>query len=750
VLRRYFSIILLASILVVLVGPYGRVASAVPPRLVIQPTGPVVTSPLIEVQLDAGDLFPVEMAFQHDDQPFSSWEPYRATRQWLVEGPEQTYNAYLQDLNAGDSFSTWDNEYGTLAWGESFILESFLNMYEATGDDFYLEQFVKHAQAVIAQGDDHAGRLDYRGQVLPGWGTSGPVTVAQLTLPDPEGQPALEINGRSFLKQNQVAIRLTCSDMITGTLWTLKVHRSMTGRMGLVLGDPDPLATAPSWNLESSPDILYPGDVIAYDTYYPWFRIAEIRLYGVEGEFQTDDFELYTAMHAEAGEYRPVTTFTLSSAVYDGIPTLAFKNLMEWGRYWKVRYVGASPITLQAEPGAFIRVYEVGLPSVSEHFTATTMESLKSLVEQQSDLVRLRIIDDRLPSESLSWSFLAPLRYQMALHTGLITYPLLRFVLLVKQKNFIKWSKIADEIFIYAKAAVDGHHDEWRDVSATQGYYIYRADAPVWSNGVNLPFNQQAAIGKSLILLCELTSEEVYCTHATQLAQVFRDGLQYDPITDSYQWHYWFGAGYTGWENVTSRYIPTYPGFKAPEAIFYASLDSEFAQLAYRHRMVFSYYDMLRLANTFLHSLTTDDGRLHCYVANLDGNVALSAQPIDILDPTFSSDNRDFALEDCIYDDKMTATEFLGLTESSPAIYQRVEVINPFPPSWKNSGRAPYGLSRMIDYATWRLTPKPGPHRLCVQVRDAQGVTSGPWCTQVSLKRWQIYFPFVARETITP
>lgn len=743
--RRTIGIFVVSLLFVVLHSPASTSAALSTPRIVVDRGQPVVQSPLITVNLDLGDLSPVEMSFQLDNGPFSPWEPYQPRRGWLVEDPEQTYRTYLDSLNGGQSFSNWDNEYGALAWGESFVLESLLNMYEATGSDEYLERFVAHAEAVIAQGDDRAGRSDYRGQVSPGWSTSGPSTLARTVLPDSEGRPALEISGRSMLRQNQVAVRLTLSATVTDSLWVLDVHRSMAGRRGVVFSDTEPLNTAPEWDIAAQPENIYPGDTIAYDTFYPWFMVAAIRLYGIgENDLEAEDFELYAAMHADAGEYRRIASFTLHSLTENDQPILEFQGLAEWGRYWKVRYVGDRPLQLQAEPGALIRVYETGLPPVTERFSAVSLTDLVAQVEQNSSLIRAEIVGDQLPQPAPSWRFLTPQRYQMALHTGLITYPLLRFALLVEKANLTPWQSVAQRFSEYAAAAIHNHDDEWRTVSQTRGYYIYREDAPVWCNGVNLPFNQQAAIGRSLIVLCELTSEESYCTRAAQIAQVLRDGLIYDPGTDSYWWYYWFGEGYDGWQGVDGRFVSTYAGFKGVEAIFYASLDSDFAQLAYQHGMVFSQYDILRLANTFLRQLTTDAGLLRCYVNGDGRNVNLSAaQAVDLFAGGALIDVHGVLSAGCAYGDKMTTTEYLGLARLFPVVYQRVEVVQPFPPTAKNSGRAPYGLSQMIYYATWRLPPQRGDHEICVRVRDVQHTVSGPWCARVALNLWRSCLPLI-------
>ena len=720
---------LIASGLVVVYG------QATPPAVAVDPGGSVLTTTLITVAINISVSSPVDMAFSHDGEPFLPWEPFQPVRKWLVKNPAQTYQTYLAALNGGRAFCDWDNEYGSLAWGESFILDSLLDMYESTGDESYLDEFVVHADAVIAQGDDFAGRFDYRGRSLPGWGTSGPYTLATIDLPDTVGQPAWQVKGRSRLRQNQVAVRLTATDTTTDTLWVLDVHRSMAGRMGVVFSDTTPGTTPPNWGAGSWSGILHPGDSLVYDVYYPWFTVSEIRLYGLQNSaLYSDDLELFVAMHADRGEYTRVTPVTLRSLVQGGQSLLAFQDFQREGRYWKVHYVGKQPLVLSADPLEAMRVYEAGFPPVSEQFYAFALSDLATAVEQHSNLVQIQTIEGRQPYASSVWQFLIPQRYHMTLHTGLITYPLLRFAALVERYDLALWRAQGEQYRDYARAAINVHDAEWRSLSATRGYYVFPPDAPVWCNGVNLPYNQQAAIGRSLLLLYDLTHEEVYRTRAMKIAQVLRDGLFYHLETDSYWWYYWFGEGYDGWQDVEDRFIPTYEGFKGVEPIYYASIDSDFARLMHAHGLVFSDYDILRLSNTFLHRLTTPEGQVHCYV---NGDTFLKPQPDEQVDISAI----------CTQEHDPVTTEFLALTEVAPAVYQRVEMVHPLPMARpEDMGRAPYSLARLIYYATWRLSPGRGDHSLCVQVRTEPGLVSGPWCAYMTLNLWRYYLPLLSQS----
>jgi len=73
------------------------------------------------------------------------------------------FNRFDDALNNGMGYSNYDNLNATLAWGESYIMMSYLSMYSATQDNFYLKRLIRHIDNVLQQRDDNAGRIDYRG-----------------------------------------------------------------------------------------------------------------------------------------------------------------------------------------------------------------------------------------------------------------------------------------------------------------------------------------------------------------------------------------------------------------------------------------------------------------------------------------------------------------------------------------------------------------------------------------------------------
>ncbi|HNT36289.1 MAG TPA: hypothetical protein PKH07_14990, partial [bacterium] len=64
------------------------------------------------------------------------------------------------------------NNIARYPWGESYIMMSFVEMYKATRDLFFLDKMVQHADAVFANRDDVKGRVDMiRNKIMPAWGS---------------------------------------------------------------------------------------------------------------------------------------------------------------------------------------------------------------------------------------------------------------------------------------------------------------------------------------------------------------------------------------------------------------------------------------------------------------------------------------------------------------------------------------------------------------------------------------------------
>ena len=73
------------------------------------------------------------------------------------------------NLNGGDGYKDADNATGTLAWGESYLMMAYLEMYRTTGEAAYLDTLCDHADHVLASRDDAAGRVDFAGKSKACW-----------------------------------------------------------------------------------------------------------------------------------------------------------------------------------------------------------------------------------------------------------------------------------------------------------------------------------------------------------------------------------------------------------------------------------------------------------------------------------------------------------------------------------------------------------------------------------------------------
>lgn len=81
----------------------------------------------------------------------------------------QLFDRLDRGVSNGDWYIGYNNEGGTLAWGEARVIRAYLGMYQVTGDTYYLDKFIKHADSVLNVRDSVRGVTDYRGLRLPAW-----------------------------------------------------------------------------------------------------------------------------------------------------------------------------------------------------------------------------------------------------------------------------------------------------------------------------------------------------------------------------------------------------------------------------------------------------------------------------------------------------------------------------------------------------------------------------------------------------
>lgn len=98
---------------------------------------------------------------------------------------------------------------GGLAWGESYTMLAYVEMYRATHDRGYLDKLVDHADYVLQQRNDNRGFRDYSGRIRPAWSVGGKYTVAELTLRTDNGRDVLRFRSTRFAFNDATKIRIT-------------------------------------------------------------------------------------------------------------------------------------------------------------------------------------------------------------------------------------------------------------------------------------------------------------------------------------------------------------------------------------------------------------------------------------------------------------------------------------------------------------------------------------------------------------
>jgi hypothetical protein len=81
----------------------------------------------------------------------------------------RTIEAATVDIN---QWKLHTNDSGSLAWNTSYLLESYVDMYEVTRDRTYVEKFVDLADTLAAGTDGQREIFDYQGRARVGWGST--------------------------------------------------------------------------------------------------------------------------------------------------------------------------------------------------------------------------------------------------------------------------------------------------------------------------------------------------------------------------------------------------------------------------------------------------------------------------------------------------------------------------------------------------------------------------------------------------
>src|SRR5262249_23237732 len=99
--------------------------------------------------------------------------PSHAFPRMEVEELAAKFDHMNRRINNGLGYCASLNTTGELAWGESYVLRAYLEMYRATRDTGYLDSFIEHFDRVLANRDNIRHARDYyRKTALASWGSN--------------------------------------------------------------------------------------------------------------------------------------------------------------------------------------------------------------------------------------------------------------------------------------------------------------------------------------------------------------------------------------------------------------------------------------------------------------------------------------------------------------------------------------------------------------------------------------------------
>lgn len=82
------------------------------------------------------------------------------------------FDALDQHLNDGEGYKHEVTDGSLLAWGQSYVMHSYLLMYQAHRTPGYLDRLIDHSDHVLSLRDNERGIEDWRGLSLPAWSST--------------------------------------------------------------------------------------------------------------------------------------------------------------------------------------------------------------------------------------------------------------------------------------------------------------------------------------------------------------------------------------------------------------------------------------------------------------------------------------------------------------------------------------------------------------------------------------------------
>lgn len=130
---------------------------------VVFPEGPTAAR-YVKIELESGDRVSIAEVV------------VTSVPETLIRSLREVFDELDMTVNEGAGYKDFLNPDGfptgaLLAWSESYLMQAYAEMFRATGDEYYLNKLYEHIKSVMRNRDDFRGQVDYKGNLVPAWGT---------------------------------------------------------------------------------------------------------------------------------------------------------------------------------------------------------------------------------------------------------------------------------------------------------------------------------------------------------------------------------------------------------------------------------------------------------------------------------------------------------------------------------------------------------------------------------------------------
>lgn len=219
---------------------------------------------------------------------------------------------------------------------------------------------------------------------------------------------------------------------------------------------------------------------------------------------------------------------------------------------------------------------------------------------------------DRGTDRSLTEGTVAfePQFYAFPVHTGMVAYPLARYVRMVRTDPGIPGSRngVAGRLLAFVMKALRHHEDDFHIDEHGYGDFRWPREAPVPFDGTIQPLNQSHALGATFAELTRVVDNTQYRSNVEAMLRSLRASLQVQD--EAYIWPYWpvHSHIYNGFsrEDDVSTYTPFYGAVRSWEDISHGAITLEFIQATHDAGIADLSQDRELFATTFMQNVVNE------------------------------------------------------------------------------------------------------------------------------------------------